>query len=249
MELAAPDGEPITRTERETLKSVYRLTNNGGSAGTGDVADALGVTPGTVTAIMKRLDTRGLVTHRRYRGVALTEDGRRIAVAAIRRHRIVERFLADMLGYAWNEADRLAMSFEHELPQEVEDRLYAALDRPATCPHGFPIPEREADDVPQLPPLYALEVGDKAVVAVPGSTEPEVMAFLETLGIVPGVEVEIQEKHPFDGPLVVRVRDTDRTLSQRVAQQVFVQPHRAAEPKVSPATTPLSGSSERKESA
>ena len=71
-------------------------------------------------------------------------------MACIRRHRIVERFLSDMLGYAWNEADRLAGSIEHDLPQEVEDRLFVALHRPSTCPHGFPIPEPEVDDIPEM---------------------------------------------------------------------------------------------------
>src|SRR5262249_59246986 len=113
------------------------------------------------------------------------------------------------LGYAWNEADRLATSFEHELPQEVEDRIYLALDRPATCPHGFPIPAPETDDLPDLPPLYDLEPGDVAVVAVPGSTDPEVIAFLDTPRLHPGGRVEVEEKHPFDGPLLLRVNGKD----------------------------------------
>jgi len=158
--------------------------------------------------------------------VILTAPGRRAAVAAIRRHRIVERFLADMLGYAWNEADRLAGTFEHDLPQEVEDRIFLALDRPATCPHGFPIPALEAVDIPAMPPLYALEPGDVATVAVPGSTDPEVVAFLDTMGLRPGVSVEVREKHPFDGPLVLRVAGRDRTLGATVANQVFVRPTR-----------------------
>ena len=153
-----------------------------------------------MTTTVKRLADRGLVEHELYKGVELTDPGAGEAVAAIRRHRIVERFLSDMLGYAWNEADRLATSFEHELPQEVEDRIFIALDRPATCPHGFPIPEPETDDLPDMPPLYDLEPGDVAVVAVPGSTDPEVVAFLDTLGLRPGGRVEVREKHPFDGP-------------------------------------------------
>jgi DtxR family Mn-dependent transcriptional regulator len=144
-------------------------------------------------------------------------------VAAIRRHRIVERFLADMLGYRWNEADRLAVTFEHDLPQEVEDRIYLALDRPDACPHGFPIPAPETVDLPELPPLYDLEPGDVAVVAVPGSTDPEVVAFLDRLGLRPGGRVEVREKHPFDGPLVLRVDGKDRTIGRTVATQVFVQ--------------------------
>ena len=172
---------------------------------------------------MKRLADRELVDHKPYRGVELTVAGRQAAIAAIRRHRIVERFLADMLGYAWNEADRLATAFEHELPQEVEDRLYVALDRPESCPHGFPIPAKETAEMPEMPPLYALEPGDVAVVAVPGSTDPEIVAFLDTLGLRPGVRVEVKEKHPFDGPLVLRVAGKDRTLGATVANQVYVQ--------------------------
>ena len=213
----------LSKSERETLKAMYRLTKAGADAHTGHPAEALGVSPGTVTATIKRLADRGVVDHKPYRGVELTAVGRRAAVAAIRRHRIVERFLADMLGYAWNEADRLAGSFEHDLPQEVEDRLFVALDRPSTCPHGFPIPEPEMVDIPDMPPLYALEPGDVAMVAVPGSTDPDVVAFLDTLGLRPGVRVEVREKHPFDGPLVLRVDGQDRTVGERVAKQIYVQ--------------------------
>ena len=212
----------LTKSERETLKAIYRLTRDRHEAQTGALADALGVAPGTVTMTVKRLAERTLVDHRPYHGVELTADGRRAAVAAIRRHRIVERFLADMLGYAWNEADRLAGDFEHDLPQEVEDRMFVALHRPETCPHGFPIPALEAVDIPAMPPLYALEPGDVATVAVPGSTDPEVVRFLDTLGLRPGVTVEVREKHPFDGPLVLRVDGKDRTLGANVANQVYV---------------------------
>jgi DtxR family Mn-dependent transcriptional regulator len=217
------DDLKLTKSERETLKAVYRLTKGDESAHTGDLAERLDVSPSTVTTTVKRLADRGLVSHRLYKGVELTKRGRREAVDAIRRHRIVERFLSDMLGYAWNEADRLATSFEHELPQEVEDRIFIALDRPSTCPHGFPIPSPETDDLPDMPPLYDLEPGDVAVVAVPGSTDPDVVAFLDTLGLRPGGRVEVREKHPFDGPLVLRVDGKDRTLGRTVAQQVFVQ--------------------------
>ncbi len=218
---------PLTRSEREALKAIYRLTHRGDppeeGAHTGVLAESLGLSPGTVTATVKRLADRGLADHRPYRGVELTAPGRRAAVACIRRHRIVERFLSDMLGYAWNEADRLAGSIEHDLPQEVEDRLFVALHRPTTCPHGFPIPEPEVADIPGMPTLYTLEPGDVAVVAVPGSIEDDVVAFLDTLGLRPGVRAEVVEKHPFDGPLVLRVDGHERTISQRLAEQIYVR--------------------------
>jgi DtxR family Mn-dependent transcriptional regulator len=132
-----------------------------------------------------------------------------------------------MLGYPWNDADRLAGTFEHELPQEVEDRMFVALDRPSTCPHGFPIPDPDVEEIPDMPPLYALEPGDVAVVAVPGSTDPEVIEFLDTLGLRPGVTVEVKEKHPFGGPVVLRVGGRDRTIGEKVATQIYVRKEQA----------------------
>ncbi len=205
------------------LKAIYRVTKGGTFGHTGAIADAMGLSPGTVTSTVKKLAEKSLLEHQPYRGVELTPEGRRAAVGAIRRHRIVERFLSDMLGYAWNEADRLAGAFEHELPQAVEDRMFVALDRPATCPHGFPIPEPDVVDIPDMPPLYGLEPGDIAVVAVPGSTDPEVVKFLDTLGLRPGVRVEVREKHPFDGPLVLSVGGKKRTIGEKVASQIFVR--------------------------
>lgn len=213
----------LTRTEREMLKAIHRRAPDGDRpAHTGELAEDLGVTAGTATNLVKRLAERGLVDHRPYRGAVLTPEGRRAAVSAIRRHRIVERFLSDFLGYAWHEADRLAPTFEHDLPEEVLERIFVALDRPTECPHGFPIPAREVTEIPELPPLYDLEPGDRAVVAVPGATDPEVVRFLEGLGVRPGVEVEVLEKHPFDGPLVVRVGGEARALGRRVATHIRV---------------------------
>src|SRR4051812_37818018 len=213
----------LSKSEREAIKAIYRQTKDQDEAHTGDLADALGVSPGTATTTVKRLAERGLVEHRPYHGVRFTREGRLAAVALIRRHRIVERFLSDMLGYAWNEADRLAGSFEYELPQEVEDRMYVALDRPSTCPHGFPIPELDTAEIPDMPPLYQLEAGDVAVVAISGSTEPDMVAFLDTLGLHPGVRVEVLEKHPFDGPMVLEVDGNRRTLGEKVARQIYVR--------------------------
>src|SRR5579885_1054401 len=104
----------LTKSERETLKAIWRITSRApasaeaAGARTGDLAASLNVTPGTMTATVKKLADRGLAVHTPYHGVALTEAGRRRAMSVVRRHRIVERFLADMLGYSWSEADRLA---------------------------------------------------------------------------------------------------------------------------------------------
>jgi DtxR family Mn-dependent transcriptional regulator len=231
--------DSLTKSEREALKAIYRLTRDGTEAHTGALADVLGLSPGTVTTTVKRLADRALVDHRPYQGVSFTAEGQKTAVAAIRRHRIVERFLADMLGYAWNQADKLAVGFEHELPDEVLERLFVALHQPVTCPHGFPIPSAEDGELPATPALYALEPGEVAEVALSGSTDPELVTFLGTLGLVPGVEVVVVEKHPFDGPLVVKVAGQDRTLGERVARQIYVT--RRGRHNGGPDTTATSG--------
>lgn len=230
--------DDLSKSEREALKAIYRHTKDGGEAHTGDLAETLGITPGTVTATVKRLADRGLIDHRPYHGVSFTDAGRRTAVSAIRRHRIVERFLADMLGYSWNEADRISPMFEHDLPDEVLDRIFVALHRPTTCPHGFPIPEAEDNSIPVTPPLYDLSPGDVAEVAVPSSTDPEVIRFLDGLGVRPGARIEVREKHPFDGPIVLRVGDEERTLGERIARSIYVR-------KISGGQTPVGAAATR----
>lgn len=213
----------LTAAERETAKAIYRLTPDGGVARTGDLAVSLGVAPASATARIQRLAERGLAVHAPYRGVELTDEGRVVATAAIRRHRIIERFLSDMLGYPWEDADRLAVTFEHDVPDEVIARIYVALDRPATCPHGFAIPAADSTDVPRLPTLDTVDAGVTAEVALPGTTDREVSDFLESLGIRPGARIGVREHHPFGGPVVITVAGEDRTIGNSLARQIFVR--------------------------
>jgi DtxR family Mn-dependent transcriptional regulator len=214
----------LTRSQRAALREIWRRTREPGDwARTGDLAAALGISPATATAMVKRLVDQGLVSHAPYKGVSLSPAGRRVATAVVRRHRVVERFLADFLGYTWEEADRLAPQFEHALPQEVEDRLFEALGRPSACPHGFPIPGRGSDRVPHMSQLYDLEPGQRAVVALSSSVSPAMVAFLSDMGFVPGAEVEVLEKQPFGGPLVVRTAGGEHTLGERAGRQVRVR--------------------------
>ncbi|MGH9106190.1 MAG: metal-dependent transcriptional regulator [Acidimicrobiales bacterium] len=242
----------LTRSQRAALREIWRRSSEPGQgARTGDLVAALGVSPATATAMVKRLVDQGLANHAPYKGVALTAAGRRLAVAVVRRHRIVERFLADLLGYSWSEADRLAPKFEHDLPQEVEDRLFGALGRPTTCPHGFPIPGAGSDGVPQMSQLYELEPGQRAVVALSSSVSPAMVAFLAELGFVPGVEVEVLDKQPFGGPLVVQVAGAERALGERAGRQVRVRmlgpgPQGAGDAMATPQAAPAQAGRHRK---
>ena len=215
--------EALSKTDREALKAIYRLSRDG-DAHTGVLAERLGLSPGTVTATVKRLADRGLVDHKPYHG---RRAHRRRPPGRDRRDPPAPHRRALPRRHA-------RLRLERGRPPRHQLRARAARRRsrtgsssrstgPATCPHGFPIPAKETAELPEMPPLYALEPGDTAVVAVPGSTDPEIVAFLDTLGLRPGVRVEVKEKHPFDGPLVLRVDGKDRTLGATVANQVFVQ--------------------------
>lgn len=221
---------PLSKTEREALKSIHRITierRRGEEAAigarTGDLSNELGLTPGTITLTLKRLAEQGYVNHNPYKGATLTDKGVGAAVASMRRHRIVERFLSDVMGYSWQEADRLAPTFEHALPDEVEVRMYELLGEPDACPHGFGIPVLNQDVLPELDTLFELSAGDSGTVAFPGSLDDEVVAYLGASGIAPGISVRVIEKKQYDGLISLSVGGQERVIGERVARQVFVR--------------------------
>lgn len=217
-------GSDLSRSERELLKAVYRITDNKGEAHTSVVAAKLGLTAGTITSGIKRLADQNLVVHRPYRGAELTELGARVAIAIIRRHRIVESFLSQALGYSWQDSDRLAAAFEHDLPAEVECRMYDVLGKPAACPHGFPIPDLEATTLESMRRVVDLEVGEQAVVALSGSLGDDVLEYLESLGIHPGVRIEMRDKQPFSGPISLLVDSDQHVIGEPLAARIHVMP-------------------------
>ena len=216
-----PCYDELPSPRRETLKAIYRLTRDGAEAHTGALAEtARRVARARSRTRSSGWPSGGSSTTARTRASSSPPTGRRAAVAAIRRHRIVERFLADMLGYAWNEADRAGRRFEHELPQEVEDRLFVALDRPATCPHGFPIPAPEAVDIPGMPAALRPRARRRRRGRRAGLDRRRACRFLDTLGLRPGRAGRGPEKHPFDGPLVVGSTARTAPSGEQVARQV-----------------------------
>ncbi len=212
----------LTSHERETLSAIAHLAGDQSPVRPGQLVKALRVSPATITARLKRLDELGLAEHIPYAGVTLTEQGSKIAVTVVRRHRIVERFLVDVLGYEWDEAESLARRFEHAMPREVVQRLYEHLGKPDTCPHGFPIPSPDSDSIPQLRALVELEPGDAAEIAVPSNTDADVVAYLAEIGVHPGVRVRVTEKLPFDGPVTITIGGEPITVGNKLARMLSV---------------------------
>ena len=216
------------RAAREHLKQIFRLEEREGPregpVQMSELAHAMGHSAPAVTDMAKRLADRGLVDYIPYRGVRLTAEGRREATRALRRHRIVERFLTDMLGFPWQDAHELAVQFEHEMPDAVEKRLYRALHKPTNCPHGFPIPDVPEDSFPDVITLSELETGQHSRVATVLEEGHDILAFIDSLGLRPGAEVEMRQKLPFDGPLVMLVDGVERTVGYNLANIITVVP-------------------------
>jgi len=209
------------------LADIYRLEREGTSATTGAVAERRSVSPASATAMFKRLARDGLVTYREYEGVVLTEDGQRMALGVLRRHRIVERFLTDFLRLPWDQVDALADQMEHAFPDPVVDALEELLGNPFTCPHGYPIPDRQGrlPDDGVLRTLAEMAPGESARVARVDEHIPGLLPYLEGLGVVPGATLQVVESHPVDETVTLRVESQRslRVVGPRIARAVRVQ--------------------------
>jgi DtxR family Mn-dependent transcriptional regulator len=206
-------------------KAVYQLQGRAeGSVGTGAVAERLGVTPASASAMLKRLADEGLVEHTPYRGVRLTKRGEDVALEVIRHHRLIELFLAEVLGMPWDRVHEEAEVLEHHISEELEERIADALGDPARDPHGDPIPSRDldiADD--RTIPLAELETGAEAVFERVSDSDPEMLRYLDSRGIRPGAGIRVTGREPFEGPISVTVGGGEHALGTPLAQRMRVR--------------------------
>lgn len=214
-----------TPAVEDYLKTIYLLAQGDLPVGTSAIADRLGVAPGSVTGMLKRLGVQGLVEHERYQGARLTERGRREAVRMIRRHRILELFLVEVLGYTWDQVHPEAEQLEHAASDELVNRMAAALGNPEADPHGHPIPSRTGHiQTRSLPTLADLEPGRPGVLRRVSDEDPEALRYLARLNLIPGVAIEVLERTPFSGPLRVRVGEGEEMVGIELARRLRVEP-------------------------
>lgn len=211
-----------TATLEEYLEVIYKLAERGEVRPT-PIAEQLGVSGPTVTATLKRLESRGLIT-RLGGGVALTAAGSAIAVDIIRRHRLAERFLVDVLGIEWDEAHEDACRLEHALSPRVLHALEEFLESPEFCPHGHPIPDAEGAIKRVLGrPLSDVESGAVVRVLQVSEDDDAMLSYLGSIGMYPGTEVVVSEVAPFNGPLLVEVDGVTHALGRDVAEHIVVE--------------------------
>jgi DtxR family Mn-dependent transcriptional regulator len=219
------ESSPHTVAVEDYAKAIYALCSPGPqTASTNDLAARLGVTPASVSAMVKKLAEAGLVEHVPYRGVRLTLAGERIALGVLRRHRLLELFLAEALEVPWEQLHREAERLEHVVSDELAELIARKLGDPRVDPHGDPIPTRDLviDDRP-TEALTDLEAGAMAVLVRVSDSDPAMLRYLAGLGIAIGDELRMVGQEPFDGPYTVCFGQFEHMLGSTLARAMRVK--------------------------
>lgn len=221
---APPPVADLTAPVEDYLKAIYEIELSHDAAATNDIAHRLEIAPASVSGMVRRLADQGLLAYERYRGVRLTDTGRRAALRTIRRHRVIEAYLVKALGYAWDQVHAEAERLEHSASDELVDRMAAAIGEPMTDPHGAPIPTREGFiDETKHSSLADLSAGRRARVVRVGDENDELLRYLASLGIRPGVAVTLVDRAPFEGPLTVRIGQAHHQIGHTLAAKILVE--------------------------
>lgn len=213
----------FAESTEEYLEAVYRLEREGPGVTTSGLASELGVAPASVSGMLKKLAGEGYLEHVARGEVKLTRAGLEIAVRVVRRHRLAERLLTDVLGMPWDQVQHEACMLEHAISENVEARLVAILGDPKVCPHGLPIPPKDlSEPAREGVPLAQMEIGASAVVHGVTEEVPEMLRYLGDVGLRPGANVRVHAKAPLGGPMTVEVEKRKHAISLELARMVLV---------------------------
>ena len=227
-----------SRSVQDYLKAIYHFNEMGLPAKTSEIASLIGVSPPSVTEMMKKLEKRGYLQYTPYRGAYLTEEGWSAAEKVVRKHRLLERFLTDILGINKEKVHEQACELEHSLSDEVEEALCRVLKHPDTCPDdGKMIPpcskevssclecvemRRRVRKGRELVPLTALNVGEEGVIAFIRGGRAAVQRLMD-MGLTQGTRVKVLASAPFNGPLELMVRGANLAIGRGLARRIFVK--------------------------
>jgi DtxR family transcriptional regulator, Mn-dependent transcriptional regulator len=225
------EAESISAHAQDYAKAVYALETRAGEAvSTNDLAARLGVTPGSVSAMVHKLSDLGLLEHEPYRGVRLTDEGRRVALEVLRHHRLLELFLAEELGMSWDRVDAEAEVLEHVISEELEQLIAERLGNPKLDPHGDPIPTAGFEiDERTTRSLDELSPGTRGRFVRVSDSDPEMLRYLAQQGIEIGDRLEVTARQPFGGPVFVRIGNQEQPLGGELARAMRIETEEAPE--------------------
>lgn len=221
--------ENLSETIQDYLKAIYELAPESGRTSTNQIAERLKVAPASVTGMLKRLSSAQppLVDYHKHHGVQLTEEGLRISLEIIRKHRLIELFLVKILGYSWDEVHPEAERLEHAVSFRFVDQLACLLENPDYDPHGDPIPDRDL----QLPLMETVLLSEakpnqRLTVRRVQSSDPALLRYLGDMGVLPGAQITVTARVPFDHTIRVRIGDSenDQVLGPEICRLLHVEP-------------------------
>ncbi len=217
--------DSLSASVQDYAKAVYSLEARAGAAvATNDLAERLAVTPGSVSAMVRKLAALGVVEHERYHGVRLTQRGRRVALEVLRHHRLLELFLTEELGMPWDRVHDEAEVLEHVLSEDLERLISARLGDPTVDPHGDPIPSPEFEiDEGQTLCLDELPTGATGRFVRVSDAHPEMLRYLAEQGITLGDAVEVTHRQPFGGPVFARFGSREHALGGELAKAMRIE--------------------------
>ncbi len=217
----------LSDTEENYLKALLRITGDDrtGEAGTNQLANKLNVRPATATDMLKKLKDKQLVNYRKYGKISLTDTGRDMAIAIVRRHRLWETFLYDKLGFSWDEVHEIAEQLEHIKSEKLVERLDGFLGFPQFDPHGDMIPTADGDyiDVNRFTLAEAAENKRYTVIAVKDHG-PSFLQYVSQIGIAINSQVTVLRHYEFDGSVALEVDGDTINISNKVAQNIYCKP-------------------------
>lgn len=214
----------ITQAIQDYLKVIYKLGNQGKPVNTNAIAERMNVSQASVTGMLKKLAELKLIMYKRYYGVELTTAGRKVALEIIRHHRLLELYLAEALGYSWDQVHEEAEKLEHHISEEFEEKMAEFLGHPNFDPHGAPIPRKDGTILERaLMPLTEAAAGQRVQVKQVSDNDPEMLRYLGEIGIFPEIELDVIEKAPFGGPLHIKVRGLEHHLGEGLTNQIFIE--------------------------
>lgn len=215
----------LSQAVEDYLKTIYKLQSGAASVSTSDIARSMDISAASVTNMVKRLAQMGLAEYQSYRGVTLTETGEKVALEIIRHHRLLELYLKEVMGYPWEKVHEEAEHLEHHISEDFEDKIDEMLGFPTHDPHGDPIPTRDgqiADTATH--PLSDVQPGQTVLVLRVSDTDHALLEYLEQIGLLPGSQVDLIAKGPFNGPITIRAGRHEHMIGYEVARSVFVGP-------------------------
>jgi DtxR family Mn-dependent transcriptional regulator len=216
----------LTVSIQDYLKNIYELTEHGEVASTTTLAKRLNISAPSVTGMVQKLASSkpALVEYKKHQGVILTRKGKKAALEVIRHHRLLEAWLVQTLGYSWDEVHEEAERLEHVISEELERRIAAALGNPLRDPHGELIPTADLEmPLEHSTPLSALRPNQKAQVKYVKHADAELLRHLESLGLVPGAQIEIIDYSVFDHNLTVKSDAKTNVLGLNITSKIFIE--------------------------